>query len=113
MRLSKTNEAEIMEFLELLIDLDNFKKEWNRNDFSAIEWDEFKIIKKFNRDTWQGFLNDLLRAIEQSGYIRILYNCDTLLKNCADASLGYLDFKPEIKAGLELLEKQTPNHETH
>lgn len=108
MKLSKTNEEEISKLNSLLNEIEWLSKDFRSgSDFSSIDWDDYEQLSKFPTDDAEGFLEVLCHAISGTRFQRILSNCLTLLENCADPNLDYLDFNLNIKSGLELLEKNT------
>lgn len=39
-----------------------------------------------------------------AAWTRVVFGCSTLIDNCCDPSLDYLDWKPEYKAAIEAME---------
>lgn len=81
------------------IDVDN-EWEWNRfmEDW-ADEEDFSEIIKYCNVDgffTVEGYMNYYQQRISHI-HTRIILGYSTLLENCCDPDLDYLDFNKEIK----------------
>ena len=105
MRLAKTNHEEIYRLQNALNEVEWLHKELRNTDFEDVDFSEFEIMSKFNKATPETFLADLVHHLAAIHFQRILWNCKTLLDNCADPESSYLDFNPDIKAGLELLEK--------
>ena len=105
MRLAKTNHEEIHRLQSALNEVEWLHKELKNTDFEDIDFSEFEIMSKFDKSTPAAFLSDLVHHLAAIHFQRILLNCETLLDNCADPELSHLDFNPDIKAGLELLEK--------
>ena len=107
MKVAKTNDEEITRLNTLLNEIEWLSKEFRSgSDFSDIDWDDYEQLSKLPKDDVEEFLKVLCHTIAGNHFQRILFNCSTLLENCADPNLDYLDFNPDIKAGLELLEKQ-------
>jgi len=107
MKVAKTNQEEISRLNTLLNELEWFSKEFRLgSDFSDIDWEGYEQLSKLPKDNAEEFLKVLCHTIAGNHFQRILLNCSTLLDNCADPNLKHLDFNPDIKAGLELLEKQ-------
>lgn len=105
MRLAKTNHEEIDRLQNALNEVEWLHKELKNTDFEFVDFSEFEIMSKFDKTNPEAFLGDLVHHLSAIHFQRILWNCKTLLDNCADPALPYLDFSPDIKAGLELLEK--------
>lgn len=111
MRVSKTNENEITEFLQLLNEINELSKDFSSgDDLSRINWQGYERLgelTKLSSDDSEidvsKFLELLCDKISKQNYTRILFNTITLLENCANPDLDYLDYHPDIKAGLELL----------
>lgn len=105
MKLAKTSHEEIDTLFNVLNEVGWLHKELKHTDFEDIDFSEFEILSKFDKNP-EDFLKELVRHLASINFQRIIWNCRTLLDNCADPNLSHLDFSPEIKAGLELLEKQ-------
>lgn len=106
LKVAKTNDEEISRLHSLLNEIEWLSKEFRSgNDFSDIDWGDYEQLSKLPNDI-EEFLKVLCHTIAGNHFQRILFNCSTLLDNCADTNLDYLEFNPDIKAGLELLEKQ-------
>jgi len=105
MRLAKTNHEEIDRLQSALNEVEWLHKELKNTDFEDVDFSEFEIMSKFDKTKPEAFLGDLVHHLAAIHFQRILWNCKTLLDNCADPELSHLDFNPDIKAGLELLEK--------
>jgi hypothetical protein len=106
MRLSKTTEKEIDSLMDLLIEVERFHDNDRFNNLSNIDWSEYEILSKFDHENYETMFDDLIKHISNIHFKRILSNCTTLLENCADPNLDYLEFNPDIKMGLELLKTQ-------
>lgn len=106
MKLAKTNQGEIDNLMKILNEVECLHKELIYKNFEDVELSEFEIMSKLKTSDSSAFLENLLKHISAIHYQRILWNCSTLLDNCADPDLSYLDFNKDIKAGLELLEKE-------
>jgi hypothetical protein len=107
MKVAKTNDEEISKLTTLLNEVEWMSKEFLRgSDLSDIDWEDYELLWKLPKDNAEEFLKALCHTIAGNHFQRILLNCSTLLDNCADPNVEYLDFNPDIKAGLELLEKQ-------
>ena len=105
MRLAKTTSEEIDSLQSALNEVEWLHKELKNTCFDDIDFSEFEIMSKFDKTTPELFLGDLVHHLSAIHFQRILWNCHVLLDNCADPNLSHLDFNPDIKAGLELLEK--------
>jgi hypothetical protein len=105
MKLAITSSEEILSLLKLLNELEGlYKYDLVNKYLSNCDLSEFEIIKDFNQDNPEEFLEEVLKAISNIHFQRILWNADTMLRNCADLEKYTLDFSPEIKRGLELVE---------
>lgn len=110
MKVGKTSEEEISRLAQLLNEIEWLHKEFQRGyNFSDIDWIDYEILQKMNRDEPEKFLKEVCASISGIHFQRILMNCSMLLENCADRELTYLDYNADIKRGLELLEKETAN----
>jgi hypothetical protein len=105
MRVAKTNEEEITRLNTLLQEIEWLSKDFRSgNDFAYINWDDFENLQDLPRGDVEDFLKVLCHKIAGNHFGRILMNCITLLENCADKNLDYLDYNPQIKAGFEAFE---------
>lgn len=105
MRVAKTNEEEITRLNTLLQEIEWLSKDFRSgNDFAYINWDDFEKLQDLPRTDVEDFLKVLCHKIAGNHFGRILMNCITLLENCADKNLDYLDYNPQIKAGFEAFE---------
>jgi hypothetical protein len=106
MKVAKTNDEEISRLNALLNEVEWLSKEFRSGcDFSDINWEDYEQLSKLPKDDSEEFLKVLCHKIAGNHFQRILFNCSTLLDNCANPNLDHLDFNSDIKAGLELLEK--------
>jgi len=105
MKLKRTTEEEINKLTDFFNELTEYYKNHREDDLDDVCWDDYNIISEFNHKNHEYFLYDILKYLAYSKYDKILFNCSTLLDNCADKNLDYLEFNPDIKKGLELLEK--------
>lgn len=63
-----------------------------------------------NRLVLYGFMKRKFLEANYSGSIgRILFNCQTLIKNCCDPDLDYLEFKPGIMHAQRMAVEQVEN----
>lgn len=107
MKITRVTEEEISEFNTLLSDIEWLSKEFSSGkDLSEIDLDDYEVLSNLSKDDAELFLKSVCEKIACSPFKRILFNCMTLLDNCADPSSDTLEFNPDIKAGLELLDKQ-------
>lgn len=105
MKLAKTNHEEIDQLFNALNEVEWLSKALKNQEFEDVDFSEYEIMGKFDKTSPEAFLNDLTHHLSAIHFQRILWNCRTLLDNCADPELSHLDFNSNIKAGLELLEK--------
>jgi hypothetical protein len=110
MKVSRTNEDEILKLSRLCSELEEFYKAYTYERFEDIDMTEddeeyFKNLYPLwkQSDSADSFLMGILRKFNYLRHQRILMNCSVLLDNCADMGLSYLDFKPELKQGTEAL----------
>ena len=70
---------------------------------------DVEVMHSWTEHKQERFTKLLLGRIEQMGDMplsRVLGGYETLFNNCADPSMDTLEFKPEIKRGLELIERE-------
>lgn len=107
MKLAITSSKEIMSLLTYLNELEGlYKYDFKNNHLINCDLSEFEILKKFEKNCPEEFLEDVLKYLSNIHFQRILWNANTLLINCADLSKDTLDFNSDITRGLELLELQ-------
>jgi hypothetical protein len=105
MRVAKTSDEEITRLNTLLQEIEWLSKDFRSgNDFAYINWDDYENLKDLPKEEAEDFLKVLCHKIAGNHFGRIFMNCITLLENCADKNLDYLDFNPQIKAGFEAFE---------
>lgn len=104
MRLAKTNHEEIDRLFSVLNEVEWLHKELKNANFEDVDFSDFDVMSKFDNKSPEAFLSDLIHHLSSIHFQRILWNCRTLLDNCADPELSHLDFNADIKAGLELLD---------
>lgn len=111
LRLAKTSEKEIDSLFAILNEAERLSNELKNNFLEDIDFSEFETMQYFDRENTEQFLTDFVKHLSSIHFQRILFNCQTLLDNCADPDLDTLDFNKDIKRGLELLEAQTQDTE--
>lgn len=113
LKLAKTSEKEIDSLFAILNEAEWLKRELQNNFLEDIDFSEFEIMQSFDKENTEQFLTDLVSHLSSIHFQRILFNCQTLLDNCADPDLDTLDFNKDIKRGLELLEaeNQEPDYD--
>ncbi len=114
MKLAKTNIQEIDSLMDLLSEIEQINKHfvWDGEYFQ-----EFKNELAEEKETLPiclGIVNEchskdefyqlVFARLSGIHFQRILWNCSTLLENCANPDLSHLDFNDDIKRGFELLE---------
>ena len=112
-RLAKTNEQEILELTRFLSEIGALRQEIGfecfEDFFESYQFDKevFPVMSKIRNQSrdMEEFIMGVFSHLSNIHHWRILANCDALLRNCADPDNDVLDFNPEIKKGLELLEK--------
>lgn len=105
-KLAVTSEKEIMSLLDILNEIEQLSGELNMYQLEEIDLSEFEILKDFRKDDIEEFLEDLVSHLSGIHFHCILLNCLTMLQNCADPDCDTLEFHPDIKKGLDLLEEQ-------
>lgn len=116
MKLAKTNEKEIDSLMDVLNEIEQINKHM---EYDGEYWEEFKNELDSEKESFpiccelascckskDQFYRLVFNHLSGIHFQRILWNCSTMLENCADPNSDHLDFKPEIKAGLELLKNQ-------
>ena len=111
LKLAKTTEEEIHQLFTILNEVQQLRSDLSTTRFDNINWHEFEVLYEFNYEDPESFLEDLIEHISGIHFSRILMNCLTLLSNCADPDKDHVDFHPDIKKGLELLEKFSPQED--
>lgn len=112
LRVSKTNDDEIFKLNSLLNEIEGLSKDFRSGrGFDDIDWEDYEELSTLPKNDIEEFLIKLTHLISSVHFQRILFNCSTLLENCADPDLDYLDFNKDIKEGLNLLEKQNNTNE--
>lgn len=115
MKCMKTNENEIDKLFGFLNDLLQLSKDletYNLEDidFSDIDRNYTEIkdcsAKKEDDDYHNNTILNIVSKVYNINYQRILTNCSTMLENCADKDNSVLDYNPDIKEGLKLLEEK-------
>lgn len=107
MKLAITNTNEILSLLRILNELEDLHKhELQHKYLKDVDLSQFEILKNFDNSDPEQFLSEVLRHLSNIHFQRILWNADTLLNHCADLEQDTLDYHPNIKKGLELLEQQ-------
>lgn len=110
MKLAITNEEEIKSLMDLCNEIESFSKQLSVNNYDEINLEDDKDFYTVLYPLWkysdriETFMSEVFNQFDIVHFRKILWNCSTLLENCADPSLSYLDFNPDIKAGLEILE---------
>ena len=104
-KIGKSTKNEIKQISSLLQECTWLSKEMKFKNLENIDFEGFEILNHFDKNNAEDFLESLVKAISNLFYEKAIMNLYTLLDNCADKDLDYLDFNPEIKKGLELLEQ--------
>ena len=106
MKLAITSSEEILSLIKILNELTDLHSCLNTEYLENVDLSKFKILKNFDTNNAEKFLEQILNHLGDIHHLRILWNADALLKNAADLAKDTLDFHPDIKRGLELLELQ-------
>ena len=105
MKVTKTNQEEITRLNSLLNEIEWVSKDLRSGySFSDIEWEGYESLEELPKDNSEDFLEVLCHKISGNHFQRILFNCSTLLENCADKNSDTLDFNPKIKLGFEAID---------
>jgi hypothetical protein len=108
MQLSKAELEEVDQLWSFLSELEHLGSIM-RFGFKKPSQDDFEIFKfeeGDREDIEEKILNQIFAFVsEKSRYQCIMFNLDTLLRNCANPNNDVLEFKPAIANGLDLLEK--------
>jgi hypothetical protein len=105
MKVAKTNQKEISRLNSLLNEIEWMSKDFRSGyDFSDLDWEGYERLEELPKDDAEEFLKVLCHKIAGNHFQRILFNCSTLLENCADENQDTLDFNPKIKAGFEAID---------
>jgi hypothetical protein len=103
MRLARAKEEEIFQLRDFLSEIEEFGNNESYGDFYEVDWENYEVLSKINHKSPEDFIIGISDYLSKIHYRKILFNCSTLLENCADLELDYLDFNKDIKKGLELL----------
>lgn len=107
MKLAITSPEEILKLIQFLNDLAQLKEDLSNNEPSEIDFSDYDVLGRsffFSKEDHEDLLSSVLSTLDNIHYQRILWNADTMLRNCADLSKDTLEFNPDITRGLELLE---------
>ena len=104
MKLAISTEKEIDSINNFLRECSWLSDEFKRSDFEDLDFEEFEIFKNFDKDDASAFLSNLVRHTKNIFWEKMIFNLQTLLDNCADKSLDFLDFNAEIKRGFKAVE---------
>jgi len=114
MKLAATNPTEIIALIRFLNELNNFRKEHQPFNYEDLVIDEqdYPLISKSKKEcdemginTMGELLINVLEHLDNIHYLRILWNCDTLFKNCADQTSDTLEFSKDLQEAMEKAEK--------
>lgn len=104
MRLSISQPNEIHHIKNFLKECGWLKDELKHTELEDVDFSEFELLKDFNQKDASEFLFSVVNEIKALYHEKAMWNLETLLDNCADKSLDYLDFNSDIKAGQEAIE---------
>lgn len=104
LKVSKSKDSEIERIKDVLTEISWLGEELRSTNLSDIDFSEYEILSKFDKQDTEEFLGMLCRTVKGLMYEKAIVNLQVLLENCADPNLGHLDFNKDIKKGLELLE---------
>lgn len=104
MRIAKTSIEEIQSLRNVLSDIETFYLRDSDSDIEEIEdIEQYPVLSTFDRRDYKSLFVDLAEWIASIPHSKILWNCQTMLEQCADPALSYLEYNEDIRAGLELL----------
>ena len=104
MKLAKSQPNEIQHIKNFLKECGWLKDELKHTELEDVDFSEFELLKDFNQKDASEFLFSVVNEIKALYHEKAMWNLETLLDNCADKSLDYLDFNSNIKAGQEAIE---------
>ena len=104
MKLAKSQPNEIQHIKKFLKECGWLKDELKHNELEDVNFSEFELLKDFNKKNASEFLFSVVNEIKALHHEKAMWNLETLLDNCSDKSLDYLDFNPEIKTGFYAIE---------
>lgn len=104
MKLAKANEREIANLCNILNDIEQLADDLNKYGFESVDFSEYQVLKRVNNCDPEEMLLKLCREIKSTYWQKILFNCETLLENCADPDSTTLEFNAEILKGFRLIE---------
>jgi hypothetical protein len=107
LKLAKATEKEISQVRDLLNELSALNKYYTYDEVIEVlkeNEEEFPVLSKLDTTDNSEFLTDLCRHVANIRFECVMFNLSTLMDNCADPNLDHLDFNPDIKRGLQLLD---------
>ena len=104
MKLAISQPNEIQHIKNFLKECGWLKDELKHTELEDVDFSEFELLKDFNQKEPSEFLFSVVNEIKALYHEKAMLNLETLLDNCADKSLDYLDFNSNIKAGQEAIE---------
>ena len=106
MKVCKTTDKEIDSLFNILNEVEWLSDELKRVELEDVDYEDFEIFGKHIRTgDAETMLKDLVDHLAGIHFQRILTNLQVLLDNCADPDQRTVEFNPNIKQGLELLQK--------
>lgn len=115
MKIAVTNKEEIEGLMKLCTELERFGDQYSpffpAEDCELVELDidaeHFPILSRLKQesDNMMEFIIRVFKEFKEIHHWRILFNCLTLLENCADPNSDTLEYNKDITEALELMEK--------
>ena len=97
--------AYMRELKDLTEQIHNQLHHWDNLDVLKLDEGDFPVLSKFSTNNTLQFICNLCDEFEALNFAKVMFNAVTIFQNCADENQDVLDFKPNIKNGLELLEE--------
>lgn len=104
MKLAKSRPEEIKHIKDLLKECSWLSKELCYCELEDVDFSEFELLKDYDKSDTRSFLYSLLNEIKALYFEKALWNLQTLISNCADPELDYLEFNKEIIAGQDAIQ---------
>ncbi|SED11920.1 hypothetical protein SAMN04489761_4331 [Tenacibaculum sp. MAR_2009_124] len=107
MTIARAENKEIKQVNDLLNELESIGR-YNRGEevIDVIKEDNefFKVLSSLDHSDPETLLRDICNYVDGIRHQCVMFNLTTLMDNCADLNKDTLDFNPELKRGLELVE---------
>jgi hypothetical protein len=105
MKVSKARPKEIAEMRQILREVGWLHKDFERADLESVDFREYEVFgRQIRVSDSEALMKDLVGYLDGLHHEKILMNLEVALDNCADPDEDVLEFNPNIKKGLELLQ---------